>query len=247
MISARIARYVDWVAMFTTRTRNAGVRRTFMLSTASLAIVLASCGTPSSATNAPQLASIQSAVLCPIPHAHSAVARPLRAFSAAPSRVIKSNVGYCAYIATTAGVISIRLRPEHAPNAVNDFVFLVEHGFYDGLTFARTCPATTGIPCPPGMAGAIAGDPGGTGAGGPGYSVTADPVIGEYLFGAVAMYGSSASTVGSQFFISTGDSSKLARDYDIFGQVTDGIPALASLRKGAAILWITVVSTAPEP
>ena len=156
-------------------------------------------------------------------------------------------MGYCAYIATSAGVVSVRLRPEYAPNAVNDFVFLVQHGFYDGLTFSQKCPATTGPACPAGITGLIAGDPGTTGAGGPGFSVKADPVIGQYLFGAVAMDGSSASTVGSRFFISTGDSSKVARDYDIFGQVTDGIPALASLQKGATILWITVVPTAPEP
>ncbi|MGA7986906.1 MAG: peptidylprolyl isomerase [Candidatus Dormiibacterota bacterium] len=161
--------------------------------------------------------------------------------------MIKNSVGYCAYIATKAGVISVRLRPEYAPNAVNDFVFLVEHGFYDGLTFDQTCPATTGPACPAGATALLAADPGATGAGGPGYSVTADPVIGQYLFGAVAMYESSASTMGSKFFISTGDSSKIARDYDIFGQVTDGIPALASLQKGATILWISVVSTAPEP
>lgn len=161
--------------------------------------------------------------------------------------MIKTNVGYCAYIATSAGIISVRLRPEYAPSAVNDFVFLVTNGFYDGLTFAQTCPATKGIACPAGITGVIAGDPGGVAAGGPGYSVKADPVVGQYLFGAVAMYGSSSSTVGSQFFISTGDSSKATRDYDIFGQVTDGIPALATLQKGAAILWITVVSTAPEP
>ncbi len=233
--------------MFLTRTVNANIRRTSVLSAAPLAIVLASCGSSSAPTNAPHLASIQSAVVCPIPPAHNAVANPSRTFTAAPARVIKNNVGYCAYIATNAGVISIRLRPEYAPNAVNDFVFLAEHGFYDGLTFSQMCPATTGPACPAGATALIAGNPGGTVTGGPGFSVKADPVIGQYLFGAVAMEGSTASTVGSQFFISTGDSSKVARDYDIFGQVTDGIPALATLQKGAAILWVAVVPTAPEP
>jgi cyclophilin family peptidyl-prolyl cis-trans isomerase len=247
MISACSARRVHWVAMLITRTVNTKVRRTFVLCAAPLAIALASCGSPSAATNAPHLASIQSAVVCPIPPAHNAVAKPSRTFSAAPTRVIKNNVGYCAYIATKAGIISVRLRPEYAPNAVNDFVFLVEHGFYDGQTFAQACPATTGTPCPTGATALVAGNPVGTGAGSPGFTVKADPVIGQYLFGAVAMYGSNASTVGSRFFISTGDSSKVARDYDIFGQVTDGIPALASLQKGATILWITVVATAPEP
>ena len=35
----------------------------------------------------------------------------------------------------------MRLRPEYAPNAVNDFVFLAKKGFYDGLTFSQVCPA----------------------------------------------------------------------------------------------------------
>jgi peptidylprolyl isomerase len=246
-ISACIARCVHWVAMRITSTVNTKVRRTFVLSAAPLAIVLASCGSSAAPTSAPHLASIQSAIVCPAPPAHNAVANPLRTFSAAPARVIKSNVGYCAYIATGAGIISVRLRPEYAPNAVNDFVFLAEHGYYDGLTFYQACPATTGPACPAGAAAVLAGDPSKAGAGGPGFAVKADPVIGQYLFGAVAMYGASASTVGSRFFISTGDSSKVARDYDIFGQVTDGIPALATLQKGATILWIAIVATAPEP
>jgi peptidylprolyl isomerase len=236
------------VAMSHSRMRLHNVRnRTLATGAASLTFVLASCGSPAAATNAPHLASIQSAVVCPAPPAHNAVVNPSRTFTASPARVIKSNVGYCAYIATKGGIISVRLRPEHAPNAVNDFVYLAEHGYYDGLAFYQTCPATTGPSCPAGAVAAVAGDPSGTGSGGPGYSVKADPVVGEYLYGAVAMYGSDTSTIGSRFFISTGDSSTMARDFDIFGQVTDGIPALASLQKGAVILWVTVVATAPEP
>jgi cyclophilin family peptidyl-prolyl cis-trans isomerase len=77
--------------------------------------------------------------------------------------------------------------------------------------------------------------------------VVSDPVVGDYLFGAVAMYASAPGRIGSQFFISKGDSSALARTYDIFGQVTDGIPAMASLQKGSTIEWIAIVVTAPEP
>lgn len=172
---------------------------------------------------------------------------PSRAFSAAPSRVIGRNIGYCAFIATSRGVISVRLRPEYAPRAVNDFVYLAEHGFYDGLTFYQVCPDAIGPTCPAHATAAEAGDPTSTGAGGPGYTIRTDPVVGEYLFGAVAMYGGDPANIGSQFFISKGDSSAVSRTYDIFGQVTDGIPALAVLQKGDKILWIAVVPTAPEP
>ena len=75
----------------------------------------------------------------------------------------------------------------------------------------------------------------------------ADPVIGQYLFGSVAMLSANPSKVGSQFFVSNGDSSHVARQYDIFGQVTDGLPALAQLQKGDRILWVAIVATAPEP
>ncbi|MGD0193878.1 MAG: peptidylprolyl isomerase [Candidatus Dormibacteria bacterium] len=157
------------------------------------------------------------------------------------------DIGYCAFIDTAAGVISIRLRPEYAPHAVSDFVWLAQHGFYDGLSFYQACPAISGPPCPDTAPVALAGDPTNTGTGGPGYSVASDPVVGEYLFGAVAMYGSSASRIGSQFLISKGDSSSLARKYDIFGQVTDGFGALAAVQKGTPIIWIAIVMTAPEP
>ena len=100
----------------------------------------------------------------------------------------------------------------------------------------------------PGQASlALTGDPTSTGTGGPGYSLKSDAVVGEYLFGAVAMYSTSPGTMGSQFFMSTGNSSGVGRNYDIFGQVTDGIPALATLQKGDRILWVAVVATAPEP
>lgn len=109
------------------------------------------------------------------------------------------------------------------------------------------CPATTGATCPGTAPVALAGDPAATGAGGSGDTVASDPVVGKYLFGAVAMYTSAPSRIGSQFFISKGDSTTLARKYDIFGQVTDGIPALASVQKESMILWIAIEVTAPEP
>ena len=141
----------------------------------------------------------------------------------------------------------MRLRPEFAPKAVNDFVFLAEHGFYDGLSVYQVCPATTGTACPAQASLAIAGDPTSTGTGGPGYSLASDPVVGEYLFGAVAMYGANPAAIGSQFFMSRGDSRGVGRKYDIFGQVTEGIPALAELRKGDTIIWIAIAVTPPEP
>jgi peptidyl-prolyl cis-trans isomerase B (cyclophilin B) len=210
-------------------------------------LVLSGCASTAVAHGTPGLVTIQTAVTCPAPPAHTAVTNPPRTFTSAPKLAVPKDIGYCAFIDTAAGVISIRLRPEYAPHAVSDFVSLAQHGFYDGLSFYQACPAISGPPCPDTAPVALAGDPTNTGTGGPGYSVASDPVVGEYLFGAVAMYGSSASRIGSQFLISKGDSSSLARKYDIFGQVTNGFGALAAVQKGTPIIWIAIVMTAPEP
>ncbi len=221
--------------------------RSLTIIAAATLLVLSSCTSRTATHPTPELVTIQTAVTCPAPPSHTPVAIPLRSFITAPRLTLGHNVGYCAYIDTTGGLISIRLRPEYAPHAVSDFIYLAQRGFYDGLSFYQVCPAATGVTCPGSAPVALAGDPTATGAGGPGYTVASDPVVGNYLFGAVAMYTGTPSRIGSQFFISKGDSTSLARKYDIFGQVTDGIPALASLQKGSMIMWIAVEVTAPEP
>lgn len=221
--------------------------RTFVILSVFALPGLTSCASSATTSPTPGLVTIQTAVTCPVPPSHNAVASPERHFASTPRLTLGHNVGYCAYIDTAAGIISVRLRPEYAPHAVSDFIYLAQHGFYDGLTFFQVCPAATVVTCPAGAPLALAGDPTGTGTGGPGYSVASDPVVGNYLFGAVAMYGTAASKIGSAFFISKGDSSSVARKYDIFGQVTDGIPALAVLQKGSIIKWIAISITAPEP
>ena len=220
--------------------------RTIIAPTATL-LALTGCASTVAPRATPGLVTIQTAVTCPAPPSHTAVANPVRHFTRAPRLTLEHNVGYCAYIETAAGVISVRLRPEYAPHAVSDFIYLAQHGFYDGLTFYQTCPATSGPVCAVSAPVALAGDPTATGAGGPGYSVASDRVVGDYLFGAVAMYGPDPARIGSQFFISRGDSSSVARNYDIFGQVTAGFPALSALQKGTTITWIAIAITAPEP
>ena len=211
------------------------------------ALALAACNSNVAPSATPGLVTIQTAVTCPAPPLHAAVANPPRHFAAPPRFTLAHDVGYCAYIDTAAGVISIRLRPEYAPHAVSDFIALAQQGFYDGLAFSQVCPATSGTACAIAAPVAFAGDPTATGTGGPGYTVASDPVVGNYLFGAVAMYSTTPATIGSQFFISRGDSSTVARKYDIFGQVTDGFAALTALQKGTTIVWVAIAVTAPEP
>src|ERR1700674_3550002 len=96
---------------------------TYALSAACAAGLMTGCSASVPPASSTHLASIQSAVTCPAPPAHTAVIDPSRTFSVAPRTVIKHNVGYCAYVDTSHGIISVRLRPEFAPKAVNDFVF----------------------------------------------------------------------------------------------------------------------------
>ncbi len=103
-------------------------------------IALSGCASAAVAHGTPGLVTIQTAVTCPAPPAHAAVTKPPRSFASAPHLTVPKDTGYCAYIDTAAGVISIRLRPEYAPHAVSDFVSLAQHGFYDGLTFYQVCP-----------------------------------------------------------------------------------------------------------
>ena len=60
---------------------------------------------------------------------------------------------------TNGDVMKAELYPEIAPNTVNNFISLVQKGFYDGLIFHRV------------ISGFMiqGGDPQGTGMGGPGY------------------------------------------------------------------------------
>ena len=59
------------------------------------------------------------------------------------------------------GSIVIELYPDYAPNTVNNFISLVQSGFYDNNSFHRLVPGFV-------LQG---GDPNGTGTGGPGYTI----------------------------------------------------------------------------
>ena len=66
----------------------------------------------------------------------------------------------CAF-ETTRGTIKAELYPEIAPNTVNNFISLIQKGFYDGTIFHRVIPGFM----------IQGGDPEGTGMGGPGYGI----------------------------------------------------------------------------
>jgi cyclophilin family peptidyl-prolyl cis-trans isomerase len=148
-----------------------------------------------------------------------------------PEQVIDASRRYEATIATDKGDIVISLDPSRAPKTVNNFVFLAREGFYDGLTFHRVVPDFV----------IQAGCPEGSGRGGPGYRFEDEPVQGEYVAGAVAMANAGPDTNGSQFFICTvDDRHKLAKSYNLFGQVIKGMDVVETIGVGDRMNSVTV-------
>ena len=116
-------------------------------------------------------------------------------------------------------VMKAELYPEIAPNTVNNFISLINKGYYDGVIFHRVIRGFM-------LQG---GDPDGTGMGGPGYSIKGEFTSNGFqndlkhepgvLSMARTMFPDSA---GSQFFIMHQTSPHLDGDYAAFGKVIEG-------------------------
>jgi cyclophilin family peptidyl-prolyl cis-trans isomerase len=170
-----------------------------------------------------------------------------------PAVTIDKHKLYVATVKTSIGTIVINLDAQNAPLATNNFVYLANQHFYDGLTFWRIEQKGKPSGLDPSTTSTLdliqGGDPLGNGRGGPGYSFNDDPVVGDYVAGAVAMANSGANTNGSQFFICTADdSSALAKSYSLFGHVVSGLDIAQKMTKSDKILGITiVVENLPTP
>ena len=118
------------------------------------------------------------------------------------------------------GTIKAELYPEIAPNTVNNFISLINKGYYDGVIFHRVIPGFM----------IQGGDPKGTGTGGPGYSIKGEFTRNGFkndlkhdrgvLSMARTMMPNSA---GSQFFIMHKNSPHLDGQYAAFGKVVAGM------------------------
>jgi len=118
---------------------------------------------------------------------------------------------------TTQGTIEVKLMPEAAPKACENFVGLVEKGYYDGTIFHRVIKGFM----------IQAGDPTGTGRGGK--SLWGKPFSDEVSLkvkfdkpGLLAMANAGPNTNGSQFFITTVKTPWLDMKHTIFGEVVSG-------------------------
>ena len=156
-------------------------------------------------------------------------------YSKPPEIQIDSSKSYIATISTAKGNIVVQLDASVAPLTVNNFVYLARQGFYDKLTFHRVEPGFV----------IQGGDPTGTGAGGPGYTVPAEIKL-LHVEGAIAMarqgdqINPTRASSGSQFYITLAPTHGLDGGYTAFGHVVEGMDVVQSIAIGDVIEKITV-------
>ena len=149
-----------------------------------------------------------------------------------PEMQLNLKKDYYATIETEKGNIELEFFPLYAPKTVNNFVFLVEDGFYDGLTFHRVISDFM----------IQGGDPEGTGMGGPGYKFddefTGNPMVHES--GVISMANAGPNTNGSQFFITHTPQHHLDYKHTVFGKVIKGKDVVDNIAQGDKIIKITI-------
>jgi peptidyl-prolyl cis-trans isomerase B (cyclophilin B) len=123
----------------------------------------------------------------------------------------------------SGGVMNVELFPDIAPNTVDNFISLVQKGFYNGVVFHRVIKGFM-------LQG---GDPDGTGMGGPGYGIKGEFRINGvkndlvHERGVISMARSShPDSAGSQFFLMHRNSPHLDGQYAGFGKMVDGFEEL---------------------
>jgi peptidyl-prolyl cis-trans isomerase B (cyclophilin B) len=154
-------------------------------------------------------------------------------WDAPPEMQIDVSQNYSVSITTNRGTIGLELYPQHAPKTVNNFVFLAEQGFYDGVTFHRVIEDFM----------VQTGDPTGSGRGGPGYKFV-DECVGnplEHERCVISMANAGPNTNGSQFFITHLATPHLNGKHTVFGKVTSGRDVVDAIVQGDTIVSVKVV------
>jgi peptidyl-prolyl cis-trans isomerase B (cyclophilin B) len=140
-----------------------------------------------------------------------------------------------AIIKTEKGDMTVQFYDQDAPGHVANFIKLAKSGFYDGTVFHRVIPDFV----------VQGGDPTGTGAGGPGYSIDCE-LDGENQYhdrGVLSMAHRGRNTGGSQFFIchSRNNTAHLDRNHTCFGKVVENVDVVDDIRQGDKIVSIEVI------
>ena len=153
-----------------------------------------------------------------------------KTYSASPPMTIDTTKQYSAIIQTETGNIVLELFARDVPVTVNNFVFLVREGFYNGTTFHRVIPGFV----------AQGGDPTGTGGGNPGYFFADEFSQHTHIAGVLSMANSGSDTNGCQFFITYTPQHHLDGKHSVFGQVIEGMDVLERIKQGDTIKRITI-------
>ena len=127
-------------------------------------------------------------------------------------------------------IMKAELYPQVAPNTVNNFISLVNKGFYDGLIFNRFINGFM----------IQGGDPEGTGMGGPGYGIKGEFAQNgfandlKHSAGVLSMARSMMpNSAGSQFFIMHKDAPHLDGAYAAFGKIIEGMDVVNKIAEVA--------------
>src|SRR5574341_1267740 len=141
-----------------------------------------------------------------------------------PPMEIDPEKDYVAWIETEQGDIALNLFADLAPETVNNFAYLACTGYYDNITWHRVMPGFV----------AQAGDPTGTGFGGPGYTIADEYANSDLQFDQAGWISMAKSTqpnsAGGQFFITLGTADHLNGAFTIFGQVVAGLDVVERIR-----------------
>lgn len=156
-------------------------------------------------------------------------------YQAKPELAIDAGQNYQATIHTNKGDIVVSLDAQVAPEHVNNFVFLANEGFYNGLAFHRVEPGFV----------IQGGDPLGSGQGGPGYTVPGEFSL-THGEGALAMarlpdeVNPNRESSGSQFYITLAATPFLDGQYSVFGQVEMGMDVVQAIEIGDVIEGVII-------
>jgi peptidyl-prolyl cis-trans isomerase B (cyclophilin B) len=149
-----------------------------------------------------------------------------------PAMLIDTQKAYTVTMETNRGAVELELFPQYAPKTVNNFVFLIREGFYDGVVFHRVI----------GDFMIQGGDPTGTGRGGPGYrfedELKENPL--KHDAKVISMANAGPDTNGSQFFITHSPQPHLNGKHTVFGKVTKGQDVVDAIRQGDCMERVTV-------
>ncbi len=132
---------------------------------------------------------------------------------------------------TDQGKIIFELFSNDAPNTVDNFIKLVNEGFYNGLTFHRVIP---GFMAQGGCPNTREGSNGMPGTGGPGYSIKCEINPKKHLKGSLSMAHAGKDTGGSQFFIVYEPQPHLDGVHTVFGK-TENMDVVLKLTNGSRI------------